>query len=208
MSACACRTLACRMEEAVAQLMQDAAMLDAAIHSHRHAERLAGPRSQPLERERQWLERELGEPHAPRERAVRPTPLFDSCEEIALALIDSRFLTPLIDSCDEMVQALVFSPFLKMPACEEGMKLMPWLEAVFELYEDAPFLKVDMIEFKKAKASPIVQQLDFLYRTFVDPLGYPDPRGVIYPRRGAPSYFRPDMITPNQTVWVPAPRGA
>ena len=138
------------MEEAVAQLMQDAAMLDAAIHSR---QRLAGPRSQQLERERQWLERELSVPHAPRERAVRPTPLFDSCEEIALALIDSRFLTPLVDACDEMVQALVFSRFLKMPACEEGMKLMPWLEAVFELYEDAPFLKVDMIEFKKAKAS-------------------------------------------------------
>ena len=196
------------MEEAVAQLMQDAAMLDAAIHSRRHAEVLAGPRSQPLELERQWLERELGGPHAPRERAVRPTPLFDSCEEIALALIDSRFLTPLMNACEEMVHALVYSRFLKMPACEEGMKLMPWLEAVFELYEDAPFLKVDMIEFKKAKASPIVQQLDFLYRTFVDPLGYPDPHGVIYPRRGAPSYFRPDMITPNQTVWVPAPRGA
>ena len=207
MSACACRTLACRMEEAVAQLMQDAAMLDAAIHSHQHAEGLAGPRSQPLELERQWLERELGVPHAPRERAVRPTPLFDSCEEIALALIDSRFLTPLINACEEMVHALVYSRFLKMPACEEGMKLMPWLEAVFELYEDAPFLKVDMVEFKKAKA-PIVQQLDFLYRTLVDPLGYPDPHGVIYPRRGAPSYFRPDMITPNQTVWVPAPRGA
>ena len=92
--------------------------------------------------------------------------------------------------------ALVFSRFLKMPACEEGMKLMPWLEAVFELYEDAPFLKVDMVEFKKAKTSPIVQQLDFLYRTLVDPLGYPDPHGVIYPRRGAPSYV--------QTSWVPA----
>ena len=193
------------MEEAVAQLMQDAAMLDAAIDSGRHAERLAGPRSQPLERERQWLERELGVPHAARPRAVRPTPLFDSCEEIALALIDSRFLTPLVDACDEMVQALVFSRFLKMPACEEGMKLMPWLEAVFELYEDAPFLKVDMIEFKKAKASPIVQQLEFLYRTFVDPLGYPDPHGVIFPRRGAPSCiaFTQSIVPPPRCLFRP-----
>ena len=96
------------------------------------------------------------------QRAVRPTPLFDSCEEIALALIDSRYLTPLVDACDEMVQALVFSRFLEDAGVQEGMKLMPWLEAVFELYEDAPFLKVDMIEFKKAKASPIVHQLEFL----------------------------------------------
>ena len=117
-------------------------------------------------------------PHAPRPRA--------------------SYSSPLIDACEEMAQALIDSPILKMPVREEGMKMMTWIAAVFELYEDSPFLKVDMVEFKKHKARPIVQQLDFLYRKLVDPSrGYPDFHAAVIASRygGAES---------PQAPWAPA----
>ena len=100
-----------------------------------------------------------------------------------------------------MAQALIDSPFLKMPARPEGMKLIPWTEAVFDFYKDAPF--VDKIEFEKANFSlwgfvRLQQLLDFLYRKLVDPSrGYPDFHAAVIASRygGAES---------PQAPWAPA----
>lgn len=140
------------MEEAVAQL----SLQDAPMDSHQHDEGSDEPR--PLPAAARPLESRLGVPHAPRARA--------------------SYSSPLIDACEEMAQALIDSPYLKMPAREEGMGFINWAQAVFELHKDAPF--VDKIEFEKAKISPGVQQLEFLYRKLVDPSGHPDFRDGVF----------------------------
>ena len=135
-----------------------------------HGDALSWPH--PLPAAAQTLERELGVLYAPRPRAPRSSPLNDACEEMAQALIDS--------------------PFLKMPERPEGMKLLRWAEAVFDFYKDAPF--VDKIEFEKAKISPGVQQIDFLYRKLVDPSGHPDFRDGVF--LWNPTRYGAKKITP------------
>lgn len=100
-----------------------------------------------------------------------------------------------------MAQALIDSPFLKMPARPEGMKLMPWTEAVFDFYMNAPF--VDKIEFENHKWKPAVQQIDFLYRKLVDPSrGYPDFHAAAVASR----YGGAETSTP-EAPWAPVRRG-